>query len=120
MLPPLFSERRRQMYGTLKIGNKDVEMVANGATPFWFNQIFHEDFFTEASKLGDGGVTANVFIRVAFVMAKQATAKDMKKVNEGQFLDWLAEFDAMDLPNALEDIITFYQSQTEGTSTPKK
>lgn len=108
------------MYGTIKIGNKDVEMIANGATPFWFNQIFHEDFFTEASKLGEDGVTANVFMRIAFVMAKQASVKDMKKVNEGQFMDWLAEFDPMDLPNALADIVDFYQSQTQGTATAKK
>ena len=108
------------MYGSIKIGNKDIEMLANGATPFWFNQIFHEDFFTEAGKLGSDGVTANVFTRVAFVMAMQAAEKDMKKVNEGQFMKWLEQFDAMDLPNALPDVLEFYQKQSKGTTTAKK
>ena len=108
------------MYGSIKIGNKEIEMLANGATPFWFNQIFHEDFFTEAGKLGSDGVTANVFTRVAFVMAMQAAEKDMKKVNEGQFMKWLEQFDAMDLPNALPDVLEFYQKQSKGTATAKK
>ena len=44
----------------------------------------------------------------------------MKKVNEGQFMDWLAEFEAMDLPNAMPEIIELYTAQTKGTATAKK
>ena len=110
------------MQGTVKIGDKDVEMLANAATPFWFNQIFHEDFFTSTQNMTEDntGVTVGVFSKIAFVMAKQAIGKDMKKVNEGQFMDWLSSFEAMDLPNAMPDIISLYMAQTEGTAKPKK
>lgn len=110
------------MQGTVQIGNKSVEMIANAATPFWFNQIFHEDFFTETQNMSDDntGLTVGVFSKIAFVMSKQAICKDMKKVNEGQFMAWLSDFEAMDLPNAMPDIIALYMAQTEGTATAKK
>ena len=108
------------MLGTVKIGNQEIEMLANGATPFWFNQIFHEDFFTNATKGLDSGATANVFSRVGFVMMKQAEGADMKKVNEGQFMAWLAEFNPQDVPDAIADIVDLYMEQEKTTAKPKK
>ena len=110
------------MIGTVKIGDKEVEMLANAATPFWYNQIFHDDFFTATQNMSDdnAGSTVGVFTRVGFVMAKQASTKDMKKVTEGQFMDWLTEFEAMDLPNAIPDIVEIYMAQTKGTAKAKK
>ena len=121
MAPAIFW-KEAIMLGEVKIGDKKVKMLANAATPFWFNQIFHEDFFTATQDMSQDstGVTVNVFARMAFVMAKQAGKGDMKKVNEGQFMDWLAEFEAMDLPNAMPEIIELYTAQTKGTATAKK
>ena len=53
-------------------------------------------------------------------MAMQSADKDMKKINEGQFMAWLEQFDPMDIPNALPDILDFYQKQSKGTATAKK
>ena len=110
------------MFGKITIGNKEIEMLATGGTPVYYNQIFHADFFTESQGMGEdnAGLTIDVFMRLAFIMAKQAEGKDMSKVNEGQFMKWLGDFEPMDLPNAMPQIVDFYMGQTQGTATPKK
>ena len=34
------------MRGIVKIGERDVDMLANGASPFIYKKIFHKDFLT--------------------------------------------------------------------------
>ena len=34
------------MRGTVRIGQHDVDMLANGASPFIYKRIFKKDFFT--------------------------------------------------------------------------
>lgn len=110
------------MFGEITIGEKTIEVKATGTTPVYYNQIFHADFFTESQVMGEGkeGLTIDVFTKLAFVMAKQAEGKDMTKVNESQFYKWLDEFEPMDLPNAMTEIVDFYMSNTKGTAKPKK
>lgn len=110
------------MYGKINIGEKEVEMLANAATPYYYNQVFHEDFFEQSQDMNENtsGMTVGVFTKIAFIMAKQAEKKDMSKVNEGQFMKWLGDFEPMDLPNAIPDIVDLYMGNTKGTASPKK
>lgn len=106
------------MFGKIKIGKTEVEMVANAATPFWVSQIFAEDFFTEVQTTNDGQTVA-LFTKVAFIMMKQAEGADMKKVNVGQFMKWLEGFAPMDFPDAIPKVVDLYMKQTKETSKAK-
>lgn len=110
------------MYNEITIGDKKVPMMANGATPFWFNQIFKEDFFEASKDFTDDAKAVNIFTKIAYVMALQASddKKQIKKGSEAGFLDWLADFGTMDIQNALPDVVDLYTGQTEGTAVPKK
>lgn len=110
------------MFGEITIGEKTIEVKATGSTPVYYNQVFHADFFTESQGMGEdnAGLTIDVFMRLAFIMSKQAEGKDMSKVNEGQFMKWLDEFEPMDLPNAMPQVVDFYMGNATGTAKPKK
>lgn len=109
------------MFGKIKIGAKEVGMAANAATPFYFNQIFHDDFFVESQKVTDGneGAAVNLFSKVGFIMAKQAEKADMGKLNMDAFIEWLEGFEAMDMALAAADIAMFYSGQTKTKAKPK-
>lgn len=104
------------MLGKVKIGEQELEMLANGATPFYYTQIFVDDCL---SKMTNGG-TIDMWVKVGFVMLKQAEGTDMKKVNVGQFLKWLEQFEPLDLPNAVPDILDLWNKQSQETAKPKK
>lgn len=109
------------MRSTISIGERDVEMAANAASPFIYHKIFGEDFLL---KTQDGSGDIELYIKMAFVMAKQAEigeADMMKgKVTETDFIQWLAEFENMDMINALPEILNVYMKQKKTSSVPKK
>lgn len=106
------------MKTTIKIGSKEVEMVANAASPFVYRQIFKKDFFAETQK---PEVDVNVFVEMGFVMSLQATkrAGELMKTSVDEFYEWLEQFDQMDMINAMPVIGEFYTSQEKTTSSPK-
>ena len=55
----------------ISVGDREVDFVANAATPIYFKRIFHKDLFAEMMSAGDSGDTESQFA-LAFVMAKQA------------------------------------------------
>lgn len=107
------------MYKLVTIGNQEVEMVANAATPFRYNQIFKEDFLKLASETKADASAAGTFIRLAYVMAMQAAKKDMAKLNEDSFLNWLEQFETNDLFNALNEITEVYAGNEKTSTSPK-
>lgn len=109
------------MFGKVKIGTKNVELVATAATPYWFKQIFHDDFFIISQTVTDGneGAAVDLFSKIGYIMAKQAEKADMRKLNEDTFIEWLEEFDPMDLALASGDIAMLYSGQTKTTAKPK-
>lgn len=108
------------MFGIVKIGDKDIEMVANAASPYIYKQVFHEDFL---SAVQADHPDADIFQKMGFVMAKQAECQkvaDLMKLNIDSFYEWLVQFDAMDVIYATEEISNIYLKQSTGTSVPKK
>lgn len=112
------------MYNVVKIGNEQVPMLAMASVDLYYKQIFHED----AIKLQSGkdfseGDLINFVMKMGFVMAKFAELKDRKemaKLNEDAFLDWLDRFERADYLNALSDVRMTYEGQSLTESDAKK
>ena len=107
------------MYGKVMIGQHEVEMVSNAATPYRYTQIFKDDFMSEiTTDLTDAKAT-NVFMRLGYVMACQAAKKDMTKCTEDTWAAWLEQFEFQDMVNALGDISAIYAGTAKTTAVPK-
>lgn len=107
------------MFGIVNIGGRDVEMTANGASVYRYKQVFREDFLVLASN-SDGGIeNVELFVKMGYIMAKQAEKADFSKLNFDSFLEWAGEFE----PNALEmaagDIGNIYAGNSETSVYPK-
>lgn len=108
------------MRGIVKIGEANVEMAANAATPYIYKQVFHEDFLREVQK---DDPQPDLLVKMGFIMQKQAAVsspQELMKLNEGEFLDWLGQFEPMEPILATKDIADFYFSQTKESSVPKE
>lgn len=112
------------MYNIVRIGEKDIPMLAMASVDVYYRNIFHEDpiKLQTAKDLDEGDLI--IFVqKMGFVMAKFAEVKDRKemaKLNEDSFLEWLDQFDRADYLNALGDIRMTYEGQTVTASDAKK
>lgn len=106
------------MKGTVRIGERDVEMVANGATPFIYKRVFRRDFLATTQT-----EDMNVYAELAFVMSQQAEkpmSELLKNLTVDDFYAWVEGFEAMDIINKAADIFAIYQGQTNPSSASKK
>ena len=113
------------MFKNITIGGITVPMLANGATPIRYKHVFHKDIITEFQAAQDDySKAASSMPELAFVMAKQAEAKegkiDINLLNEDMYVEWLEQFGPMDLPMASEQIIELYLGNNATSSEPKK
>ena len=107
------------MQGFVKIGDKEVGMVANAASPYIYKQVFHEDFLT---KLQEKEPETDLFQKMAYIMAKQAEVEnlsDLMKLTEAGFYEWLLQFESMDVIYATEEVANIYLAQKKETAVPK-
>lgn len=107
------------MFAKVEIDGKEVELVANAATPFRFKQVFHKDLLqivgNEKRAQEEG---AEIVMELAYIMANAAKKADMNKLNEEMFIEWLEGFSPMAFMNAAGDIMDVYMGSSESTSTP--
>lgn len=107
------------MFGTVKIGEKEFEMVANAATPYRYNQIFHEDYMAQVT----GKVETDphdFFAKIGYVMAMQATKKtDLSKLNFETYMAWLEQFEPADVFSAVDEIADIYNGNNHTDVDPK-
>ena len=111
------------MYNEIKIGEKVVPMLSMASTDLYYRNIFHEDAIKLQTSSQDEGDIINFVMKMGFVMAKFAELKDrkeMNKLNEDAFLDWLDQFERTDYLNALVDIRLTYEGQSVTHSDTKK
>jgi len=107
------------MRKTVKIGSENTELVANAASPYLYRMIFKEDFL---QRLQDKEPDLEIVQKMTFVMAKQAEITNMTKLAElstDDYLEWLLQFEPMDIMMASEEIMQIYLGQTKGNSVPK-
>ncbi len=107
------------MRGTIIFGDKPVELVANGATPVLYKRVFRRDFLSSANKADN----MDIYVELAFIMAKQAE-KPMSELMNGlkyeDYLEWVENFEAMDIITKVTDVFALYQGQAVQTSVLKK
>lgn len=106
------------MYKEVKIGEKVVPMESNGATPIRFRKTFHTDIiavFSDAKNIDEISLR-----QLAYIMAKSAEKADMNKLNEDDFIEWISQFENIDVLNALEEVVSVYLGDNDPTSTIKK
>lgn len=111
------------MYNIVKIGEKDVPMLSMASVDIYYRNIFHEDAIKLQTVEQDEGDLINFVMKMGFVMAKFAELKDrkeMNKLNEDSFLDWMDGFERMDYISALPDIRMTYEGQSLTSADAKK
>lgn len=108
------------MYGKVQIGDKTVEMLSNAASPVFFKQVFHEDFLSKTAEVNStGAIDTDLFSKMFFIIAKHAEKADPMKLNFNSYIEWISQFELIDLINALPDIATFVFGQMQGSAVPK-
>lgn len=113
------------MFQVVKIGDKNVEMLAVASVDGYYKSIFGVDPLKLQSSLEEEDYAGAIeFLqRMGFVMAKFAELKDRKemlKLNEGTFWEWMDTFARIDYMDALADIKKVYDGEKITTSKEKK
>ena len=106
------------MRGTIQISGIEYEAAANAASPFLYRQIFHEDFL---KKVQEKEPDVEIIQKMFFVMVSQAekpTAEVLKLTVE-DYIEFLEQFDPMDIITDGGNISEFYFRQAKTTSVPK-
>lgn len=109
------------MYKIVKIGDRDVPMLAMASCDSDYRRIFGEDPI-KAQMKGDES-TVDFAYKMAYVMAMFAekhNRKEMQKLNEDTYLDWLDGFYRADFMEALGEVVNVYESQKAPSSKEKK
>lgn len=110
------------MYATIHIGDKDVGMLANGASSWIYKQVFHEDLLKKFQEMGKE-LDIQLGEKMGFIFAKQAEVEkpsELMKLTFDDFITWVSQFDPMDVVMVSDKIAELYQRQKEGTSSPKE
>ena len=111
------------MYNLVKIGEKSVPMLSMASVDIYYRHIFHEDAIKLQTGQIDEGDIINFVSQMGFVMAMFAEKKDRKemlKLNEDAYIEWLDGFERADYINALPDIRMTYEGQQVTSSDAKK
>lgn len=107
------------MFGVVKIGEKEVEMLANGATPYRYKTVFHEDYLAKVTgKISDAEAT-DMMAKMGYIMAMQAEKADMTKLSLETFIEWLEQFNPNDIYAATSAISDIYAGNAESDVAPK-
>lgn len=111
------------MQQLVKIGEKEVEMRATAATAIRYRNVFHGDIMTELIEMNPEKIDAKVIEKIqqlGFIMAKTAEGANMSALTQDNYLEWLDQFDSVDLMTASKDIITIYIGGKVSSSELKK
>lgn len=106
------------MFGKVTIGTQEIEMLGNAATPYRYQAIFHEDYLKTVTGKADTDPN-DFFAKLGFVMAMQASKKDLSKMTAESFYKWLEQFEPGDVYSATGDIADLYNGNAESTVDPK-
>lgn len=111
------------MYNLVKIGDKDVPMLAMASVDVYYRNIFHNDPIMMQTKEMDEGTAILFYEQMGYVMAMFAelkTPSEMRKLNEDSYLEWLGQFSREEYISALPDVQMTYNGQNISKSEAKK
>lgn len=110
------------MFKVIKVGEKEVPMLANAATPIRYRQVFGKNllqyFMGKASEEELAAVTGEL----AYILARAGEGADMNRLNIDDYIVWLEGFDATAFidPNITTQIVDLYYGNMDGISRAKK
>lgn len=114
------------MYKEISIGGRKIPMLANGATPIYYKQVFNKDLISKVYGAEDRlGELNDCAPEIAYIMAKQAEkAKDptisMSTLNYESFIEWLEAFEATSIFVSAEEVMDLYFHDVKPSSEAKK
>lgn len=112
------------MFNVVKIGSKDVPMLAMASTNIYYKRVFGRDSIVTQSDVQSDGERIAFYGEMGYIMAMMAEANgDKTKLNALSFdgyIDWLDQFEAADYNRAIVDIAMVYEGQNKATSKEKK
>lgn len=108
------------MFKEIKIGDKNVSLLANGSTPIRYRQLFHKDIITKMNEGPNADDAVEMASELAFIMSRSAEKADMNTLNIDDYYEWLEQFETFDIVTASDEIFSVYVGQEVTTSTAKK
>ena len=110
------------MFKVIKVGEKEVPMLANAATPIRYRQVFGKNllkYFMEGTAYDE---IAAAIGELAYIMARAGENADMNKLNIDDYIEWLEDFEAAAWidPDVVNEIMGLYYGNMDGLSRAKK
>lgn len=107
--------------GIVKIGSKDVDMLANAASPVIYRRIFQKDFLLQMDPKGE--IDTNALSEMGYVMSLQTqmTFKEIvDTISQDDYYTWLEQFEALDVMMACNAIFALFKGQEKTLVSQKK
>lgn len=111
------------MQKTIKIGETEVMMRSSAATAIRYRNIFHEDILKELAEMDPEKMDAKVIEKIqklGYIMTRSAEHADMTKLTEDDCMEWLDQFDTIDIMQASKEILMIYLGNKISSSELKK
>ena len=107
--------------GIVKIGSKDVDMLANAVSPVIYRRIFQKDFLLQMDPKGE--IDTNALSEMGYVMSLQTqmTFKEIvDTISQDDYYTWLEQFEAFDVMMACNAIFALVKGQEKTLVSQKK
>ena len=98
------------MYREIDANGIKLKLLANGATPYLYKNVFKKDLLLgmninqrkveskNADEAEEAGLNLiDIGVKVAYIMNAQAENKNLSKLNDSDFYKWLENFGAFSL-----------------------
>lgn len=108
------------MFKELEIRDIKLPLLANGATPYHFKRLFGKDLLKQLTSTGEYEIASDEIPELAFIMAMQAQKADMAQLTFDKYIEWLEQFDALDMVMKSTEIADVYIGNTIPKEKPKK
>ena len=103
----------------ITIDGRELEFVANAATPIRYKQVFHGDLMRIAQDTEHADYYEMV-TQLAYILNRQGEGKGFSGASVDDFCDWLDGFSSMAFVEAADDIVSVWTDSQKTKSTPKK